>query len=113
MSGFPTILKELRTERGLTQEKLAAALGVAKSTISMYEVGERTPDFETEEAIADFFNVDLNYLRGYDGKKLAAATGDELDKEVSALFRSLSQEKRANAADYLRYLAKSEGRKEN
>lgn len=35
-------------------------------TISMYEVGKREPDFETEEKIADFFNTDLNILRGRD-----------------------------------------------
>lgn len=32
----------------------------------MYEVGKREPDFETEEKISDFFNTDLNTLRGRD-----------------------------------------------
>ena len=33
----------------------------------MYENGKRTPDFETLEAIADFFNVDIDYLLGREG----------------------------------------------
>lgn len=61
---FPKRLKQLRIKEGLTQAKLASSLGIAKSTVSMYEVGKREPDFEMTEAIADFFNVDLNYLMG-------------------------------------------------
>lgn len=61
---FAKNLKRLRKERSLTQKDLAEALGIAKSTISMYENNNREPDFETEELIADFFNVDINTLRG-------------------------------------------------
>lgn len=61
---FSLNLKRLRKERGLTQKDLAVALGIAKSTISMYENNNREPDFETEELIADYFNVDINTLRG-------------------------------------------------
>ena len=43
---------------------MAQKLGIAKSTISMYENGNREPDFETLEKIADFFNVDTDYLLG-------------------------------------------------
>lgn len=61
-NNFPEALKKLRAKRGLTQADLAEGLGVAKSTISMYEVGAREPDFEMLETIADYFNVDLMYL---------------------------------------------------
>ena len=59
---FPNTLKRLRTKKGITQAQLADALGIGKSTISMYEVGAREPDFEMLECIADYFNVDLMYL---------------------------------------------------
>lgn len=62
MSNFPNALKRLRNNKGLTQAELASALGVGKSTISMYEVGAREPDFEGLEIIADFFNVPLAEL---------------------------------------------------
>lgn len=57
-------LRELRVSRNMTQSQLADLLGVAKSTVSMYENGKREPDLETLEAIADIFNVDLNSLAG-------------------------------------------------
>lgn len=59
---FPGRLRELRKSRSMTQPQLAQLLGIAKSTISMYENGRREPDLETLEAIADIFNVDLNSL---------------------------------------------------
>ena len=64
MAKFSEIIKLLRIERGITQEQLAALLKVSRSTIGMYETGSREPDFETLEAIADIFNVDLDYLMG-------------------------------------------------
>lgn len=66
MAQFKDMLKYYRKVAGLAQVELAEKLGLSPSTISMYEVGKRQPDFETEEAIADFFNVDLNTLRGKD-----------------------------------------------
>ena len=61
---FSDTLKRLRTEKNLTQVQLARLLKISKSSISMYENGKREPDFETEELIADFFNVSINTLRG-------------------------------------------------
>ena len=64
MANFGSILKDLRTSRGITQGELATMLEVSRSTVGMYETGGREPDFETMEAIADIFNVDLDYLMG-------------------------------------------------
>ena len=61
---FSETLKKLRKEKGLTQVQLAKLLKISKSSISMYENGNREPDFETEELIADFFNVSIDTLRG-------------------------------------------------
>lgn len=64
MANFAAVIKQLRMERGITQEQLASMLKVSRSTIGMYETGNREPDFETCEAIADIFNVDMDYLTG-------------------------------------------------
>lgn len=64
MSSFATRLLELRSARGLSQKDLAEEIGMAKSSISMYERGERLPSYEVQEAIADYFNVDIDYLIG-------------------------------------------------
>lgn len=61
---FSENLKILRNEKNITQQQLADALGLSRSTIGMYEKGEREPDFETSEAIADYFNVRLDDLVG-------------------------------------------------
>lgn len=64
MGNFQNIFKRLRTSSGLTQAEMAEKLGISRSTIGMYETGAREPDFETLEKIADFFNVDTDYLLG-------------------------------------------------
>lgn len=59
---FAKRLKELRVSRGLTQDDLARELNLVKSSISMYENGKRKPSFEVLEAIADYFNVNMDTL---------------------------------------------------
>lgn len=61
---FSTRLKDLRVSKELSQDDLAKTLGLAKSSISMYEKGKRKPSFEVLESLADFFNVDMDYLLG-------------------------------------------------
>ena len=68
MPEFKDMLKYFRIREGLSQSELAEKLGMSASRISMYEVGKREPDFESEEKIADFFNTDLNTLRGRDSE---------------------------------------------
>lgn len=61
---FKDIIKNLRTERNITQGTLASELGKSKSTVAMWETGDRTPSPEVYEELADFFNVDMDYLYG-------------------------------------------------
>ena len=61
---FADMLKKLRTDCGWSQQELAKKAGLAKSTISMLENGERKPSFEVLETLADIFNVNLDVLRG-------------------------------------------------
>lgn len=64
MGDFPNVFKSLRIKSGITQQQMAEKLGLSRSTIGMYENGEREPSFEILENIADLFNVDMNYLIG-------------------------------------------------
>ena len=64
MPAFAQRLKELRISKGLSQKALAESLKVSKSSINMYEHGERQHDFETLGKIADFFNCNVDYLLG-------------------------------------------------
>ncbi|MGG3210594.1 helix-turn-helix transcriptional regulator [Geobacillus stearothermophilus] len=57
-------LRKLRQEKKLTQEELGKKINVTKVSISGYENGNRTPDTETLQKLADFFNVTTDYLLG-------------------------------------------------
>lgn len=61
---FKDRLKDLRKTKGLSQVALAERLGLSKSTIGAYETGDITPSVEALNTIADFFNVDMDYLLG-------------------------------------------------
>lgn len=64
MDKFSIRLKELRNELKLSQDELADRLKVTRSCIGNYEQGTRQPNYEDLEKIADFFNVDIEYLLG-------------------------------------------------
>jgi repressor LexA len=69
MATFSDRFKMLRKQKKLTQIELADKLSIGEfdfspSTISMWENGKRTPPLKTLDLIADFFNVDMDYLRG-------------------------------------------------
>lgn len=64
MKQFKDIFVLLRKELDFNQEEMAKAIGVSKSSIAMWETGQRKPSPELYEQIADYFNVDMDYLYG-------------------------------------------------
>lgn len=58
-------IKKLRNERNLTLVELGEQLNLPKGTLSRYEHGTREPKKTTWQALADFFNVSVPYLKGY------------------------------------------------
>ena len=64
MAKFSDMLYYLRTRAGVSQKELAEVLGLSRSAVSMYELGQRVPTLEVFEALADYFNVDMNTLTG-------------------------------------------------
>lgn len=128
MGEFRNIFKELRKAAGLSQTEMAKRLGISRSTVGMYETGQREPDFETLEMIADFFNVDVDYLIGRTNKTTVlpnsvggyylseetAQMAQELfeNKEMRILFsaaRDAKPEDLKTAADVLLALKRKEG----
>lgn len=55
MNRFSERLKELRIERGLSQDKLAKQIGLNHSAISLWEQGKRVPNLDAVIEIANFF----------------------------------------------------------
>lgn len=74
-------LKKLRLERKLTQEALGEKVNVTKVSISGYENGNRNPDTETLQRLADFFGVSTDYLLGRTDEKTPAQK-DKLRKQL-------------------------------
>lgn len=64
MKTMGEVIKSLRLERHLSQDQFAKIFNVASSAVGMWENNRRVPNEETKEAIADYFNVDMNYLYG-------------------------------------------------
>lgn len=58
------IIAELRMDRNLKQEDLAAILNISRSALANWESGNRRIDIETLVVIADFFGVSRDYLLG-------------------------------------------------
>ena len=64
MDLFCTRLKTLRTNKGLAQREVGEALGIAESAYRRYELGLVNPGKTLLIALADFFDVSLDYLVG-------------------------------------------------
>lgn len=58
-------LKQLRKEKGLTLDDIQSQTGIKRGTYNNYENGTTKPKPETWQALADFFNVSVEYLKGY------------------------------------------------
>ncbi len=68
---FQKRLKELREKRKLSQAELAKVLGVAQSTVGMWECGKNKPEYEMLSKIANYFDVSLDSLAGRESTKNA------------------------------------------
>lgn len=95
MGDFANVFKKLRLAQGLTQEELASKLHISRSRIGMYETGSRQPDFETLELIADFFNVDTDYLLGRSNKTtyLPESSGYYTNPETAEIAQQIFENK--------------------
>lgn len=82
---------ELRRQRNVTQEELAAELGVTAAAVSKWENGYTLPDILMLCALADYFAVTTDELLGRTKEwkyAVIAARTEELGRKVQALARS-------------------------
>lgn len=78
------IIAELRMDRNMKQEDLAAILNISRSALANWESGNRRIDIETLVVIADFFGVSCDYLLGRTKHKYNFAL--ENKKNVDAIM---------------------------
>ena len=87
------IIKKLRAENHITQETLAAALGVTPQAVSRWEAEGGYPDLELLPVLADFFAVSTDELLGYKLSERERELAD-IKKEMERLAEVGSVEER-------------------
>lgn len=107
-------IKKLRNEKGLTQMNLAELMGIDQTTVSKWELGKATPDTPILIRLAEFFDVSTDYLLGlsnYYYPDFIKSENKYSDEELQLLedFRSLPRQEKAQAAEYVHYLAERRG----
>ena len=75
-----SFLRELRKEKGLTQEQTAEQFGVARRTVSRWETGSNMPDLDILVEMTDYYDVDLREL--LDGERKVERMNRELEETV-------------------------------
>ena len=104
---FAQRFKELRIEKGLTQQQLAEDFNskyghtFSKPSISQYENGRRTPENKALKNFADYFNVSIDYLLGVSEVRNKAiienqALKNDFLEEVNKFFsdKNITREKK-------------------
>jgi transcriptional regulator with XRE-family HTH domain len=98
---FAQRIKKLREEHRYTQRYVAEMCDISKSAIDAYEKGIRKPKLEAIEAIADLYNVDVDYLLGktdipnaYQANKNAPGENNLTEGEIAwlELYRMMPDE---------------------
>ena len=69
MEIFAERIKKLRIERGLTQEAVGEIIGVKRYAVYSYEKGRACPEMKSLVALADYFDVSMDYLAGRTDKR--------------------------------------------
>ena len=80
-------IAELRKEKGLSQEELAEKIGVARQTISKWELGETSPDIKQSKELSKIFNVSLDELTDNDIKDILVEKTSNTEKLAGLILK--------------------------
>lgn len=89
-----SFIKELRKEKGLTQEVFAEAMNTSRRTISRWETGTNMPDLDMIPEIAEFFDITINEL--FDGRR-KTSNMNELKETVLKAAEYTNEQKKKTA----------------
>lgn len=85
-------IRDLRKEKGITQEQLAEHFNVSRRTVSRWETGSNLPDLDILIEMADYYDVDLREL--LDGERKSEKMNQEFEKTVLQVAEFSNVEKR-------------------
>lgn len=86
-----SLLKDLRKEKGLTQEQLAECFGVSARTVSRWETGSNMPDISLLMELADFYCVDIREI--LDGERKSEKMNEEVKETIQKVADYADAEK--------------------
>jgi len=112
MVEFKVRLKQLMEEKGLEQADIVRDVGIPKSSISMYLAGTRTPKQDTILALSRKYNVNLEWLHGYENvpmKKNDVPTFNEDHIEMIQIYDSLPKSEQDKMMQIIRLLSGAAG----
>ena len=99
-------LKVLRNKKGISQQKLADAVGVSQQSINKYENHKIEPDIETLIKIADFFETSVDYLIGHTDidhiiEEMTSCTLNDEEMQLINRYRQLSPKQKSGIQSVL------------
>ena len=80
-------IMELRKKNGLSQEELAEKVGVARQTISKWELGETSPDLKQSKELSNIFNVSLDELVSNDIHNILIEKTSDTEKLAGLILK--------------------------
>lgn len=91
-----SFIRELRKEKGITQEELAEAMNTSRRTISRWETGSNMPDLDMIPEIAEFFGISISEL--FDGKRKDIVMNEVKETVLKAAEYTNEQQKKTAKA---------------
>ena len=85
-------LKQLRKEKGMTQEQLAERFVVSGRTVSRWETGSNMPDLSVMVELADYYDVDIREI--IDGERKSEDMNNETKDTLKRVAEYTAEEKK-------------------
>ena len=95
-------LRELRKEKGLTQEQLAEQFNVSRRSVSRWETGSNLPDLSILVELAEFYDVDIKEI--IDGARKSEMMNEEV-KEVAFKMADYAVEQKSRFLIWIRRIS--------
>lgn len=108
-----TILRQLRLERGVSQDVVAEACDISRVALTRYENGQRLPRIEIASRLADYYGVSVDYLLGNDNDPKSVQSvpdpapvteSDQIRQQILRELQELPDSAYENALQYIRFL---------
>lgn len=97
-----SFLKELRSEKGITQEQLAEEFHTTNRSVSRWENGRNMPDISLLVELADFYDVDVREL--IDGERKSEMMNEEV-REVASKMADYADEQSSRLLLWVRRIS--------